>query len=325
MRAHTEIVSTDDLIWRAAELPRAIGTARQQNLSYDEENGAASTRVFFASDWSRPAGYHEADTEWYVLNGQVMLSDRRLGANDYVRAPAGLCIPPMRVLAGTQALIFREFADWGFSVSATNRHAFIPRGGNTASDEPGELTIVQDNHASWAANPYGTVTKQDFQRKLKLKILFHDPSPVRRDAGWLTNLVWAPPGMDGTGHGVEHHHVCEEGYGLSGRLDYNFGVFLPGSYFYRPPLVQHADFKDGGTGHVLLMRVNGDLINWKTENLVVEAGGLAEDYDPADPDQVPIMISAPLRSRSAGTWPGATPPLLTDAAAMPDRTRSQRG
>jgi hypothetical protein len=323
VRAHTEIVCTDDLIWRPAELPRATGTARQQNLSYDEENGAASTRVVFTSDWSRPAGYHEADTEWYVLNGEVMLGDRRLGASDYFRAPAGLRVPPVRALAGTQVLIFREFADWGFSLSDTDRHAFIPRGGNTASDEPGELTIVQDSHAGWAANPYGTVTEQDFQRKLKLKILFHDPSPVRRGAGWLTNLVWAPPGMDGTGHGVEHHHVCEEGYGLSGRMDYDYGIFLPGSYFYRPPLVQHADFKDGGTGHVLLMRVNGDLINWKTENLVVEVGGQAADYDPADPGQVPIMISAPLRSASAGSWPGQKTPPLIDSAASAGRTQSE--
>ena len=94
MRAHTEIVCTDDLIWHPAELARASGTARQQNLSYDEENGAASTRVLFTSDWSRPAGYHEADTEWYVLNGQVMLGERKLGASDYFRAPAGLAVPP---------------------------------------------------------------------------------------------------------------------------------------------------------------------------------------------------------------------------------------
>lgn len=315
MRAHTEIVSTDDLVWRPAELPRAEGTARQQNLSYDEENGAASTRVFFDTGWSRPAGYHQADTEWYVLTGQVRLGDQALGASDYFRAPAGLHVPPIRVSAGSQVLIFREFADWGFSVSGGNRGGFVPRGGNTASDEPGELTIVQDTQAGWAANPYGTVSEQDFQRKLKLKILFHDPSPVRRDAGWLTNLVWAPPGMDGTGHGVEHHHVCEEGYGLSGRMDYDFGIFLPGCYFYRPPLVQHADFKDGGTGHVLLMRVNGDLINWKTEDLVVEVGGQAVNYDPADAGQLPIMVSAPLRSTSAGPWPGEAGPPLARAGA----------
>jgi Domain of unknown function (DUF4437) len=319
MRPHTEIVSVDDLVWHPAELPRSEGRARQQNLSYDEENGAASTRVFFETAWSRPGGYHEADTEWYVLAGQVRLGDQVLGPSDYVRAPAGLLVPPVTVTAGTEVLIFREFADWGFSISDASRSRHVPRGGNTASDEPGELTVVQDTQAGWAANPYGTVRPEDFQRKLKLKILYHDESPDRRECGWLTNLVWAPPGMDGTGHGVEHHHICEEGYGLSGRMDYDFGVFIPGCYFYRPPLVQHADFKDGGTGHVLLMRVNGDLINWKTENVVVETGGTAVNYDPADPGQAPIMISAPVRSRSAGSWPGETGPTLVAAGAGADQ------
>ena len=196
MRAHVEIVSADDLVWRSAELPRSEGSARQQNLSYDEENGAASTRVIFDTGWSRPGGYHEADTEWYVLSGQVMLGDRALGASDYFRAPAGLYIPPIRASAGTVALVFREFGDWGFSVSEKSRDTVVPRGGNTDSDEPGELTVVQDTQAGWAANPYGTVSEQDFQRKLKLKILFHDPSPVRRDAGLADQ-----PRLGAAGHG----------------------------------------------------------------------------------------------------------------------------
>ena len=138
--------------------PRA--RARQQNLSYDEENGAASTRVFFDTHWSRPGGYHEADTEWYVLSGQVMLGDRALGASDYFRAPAGLHVPPIRSRRCTQVLIFREFADWGFSVSARKRDTVSCRAGEIpTSDEPGELTIVQDTQAGWAANPYGTVER----------------------------------------------------------------------------------------------------------------------------------------------------------------------
>ncbi len=305
MRPHTEIICVEDLIWHRAELPGSNGSARQQNLSYDEENGAASTRVIFNEDWSRSGGYHDADTEWYVLHGHVALGSDALGPRDYFRAPSGVRVPEIRVARGSEVLIFREFADDGFSASDHNRAERLPRGGSTASDEPGELTVVKDAQRSWVTNIYGTASEGDFQRRLRLKILWHDAAtPEHPRSGWLTNLCWALPGMDGTGHGVEHHHVSEEAYGLSGRMEYSFGMFLPGSYFYRPPYIQHFDFRDGGTGHILLMRINGDLINWKTQDLVVEVGGEALGYDPTDPSQAPVLAGFPVRSRSVGPWDG---------------------
>jgi len=79
VRPHVELIHEDDYLWHPAELPRGEGAAVQRNLSYDEENGAASTRVRFQDTWSRPAGYHHADTEWYVLNGQAQVGDAVLG------------------------------------------------------------------------------------------------------------------------------------------------------------------------------------------------------------------------------------------------------
>ena len=56
MRPHVEFVQQEDLVWHAAELHKGDGQARQRNLSYDEENGAASTRVIFDNAWSRAPG-----------------------------------------------------------------------------------------------------------------------------------------------------------------------------------------------------------------------------------------------------------------------------
>jgi hypothetical protein len=56
MRPHVELIQEGDLVWHPAELTRGSGKARQRNLSYDEENGGASTRVVFETAWSRPAG-----------------------------------------------------------------------------------------------------------------------------------------------------------------------------------------------------------------------------------------------------------------------------
>ena len=71
MRPHVELIHEDDYIWHAAEFHKAEGSARQRNLSVDEEDGSASTSVVFDSSFDRPAGYHVADTEWYVLEGEI--------------------------------------------------------------------------------------------------------------------------------------------------------------------------------------------------------------------------------------------------------------
>ena len=49
MRPHVELIDQKDLVWHLAELPHGEGEARQRNLSYDEENGAASLQVEFCT------------------------------------------------------------------------------------------------------------------------------------------------------------------------------------------------------------------------------------------------------------------------------------
>ena len=83
MRAHVEIIDQRDYIWHLAEFVHAQGTAKQKNLSYDEEDGSLSAKIVFTSDWGRPAGVHHAETEWWVEKGQVQLGDRVLGPGDY--------------------------------------------------------------------------------------------------------------------------------------------------------------------------------------------------------------------------------------------------
>ena len=120
MRPHVELIHEDDYIWHAAELPRGDGKARQRNLSLDEEDGSASLRVDFDTAWERMGGYHVADTEWFVLEGQVAVGDTVLGKGGYVHAPKGVVVPTMRAKAGTRILLYREFGDWGFEPSDTN-------------------------------------------------------------------------------------------------------------------------------------------------------------------------------------------------------------
>ncbi len=296
MRPHVELIQDADLILHPAELPGGEGRAYQRNLSVDEEDGSASTHIFFDTAWNRPAGYHHADIEWYVVKGALKIGDRMLGKGAYVRAPAGLRIPQMSVAEGTEVLLFREYGDWGFSKSKKNRDKLVLRGGNTASSHAGELTIVESHRMEWMPNVY----EGDTQRFLKLKLLYHDPAPADdNNKGFVTMLAWAPPGW--SDNRLVHHPVFEEAYCLDGHLEYNFGTLDAGTYFFRPAMVKHGHFVAGEErGWMGFFRLDGSLVNWITINERVIVEGDALNYDPET--QAPLMAGIPVRSRSSGDW-----------------------
>ncbi len=296
MRPHVELIQEADLCWHPAELFGGEGKVRQRNLSYDEEDGSASTRLIFDSAWHRPAGYHHADVEWYVMKGSIKLGEQTLSKGAYVRAPAGLQVPAISVEEGSEVLLFREYGDWGFSKSDSDRDKFVSRGGNTASSEPGELTVLDTSRMDWMPNVY----EGDTQRFLKLKLLYLDPaSPDNNNSGFVTMLAWAPPGW--SDNRMVHHPVFEEAYSLDGSLDYNFGSLDSGTYFFRPAKVKHGHFVAGEErGWSGFFRLDGSLVNWITTNERVIIEGNAVNYDPKT--QAPLIAGIPVRSRSAGEW-----------------------
>ena len=296
MRPHVELIQQADLCWHAAELPRGEGKVRQRNMSYDEENGGASTKLVFDSSWHRPAGYHHADTEWFLLSGEMRLGTQLLRKGAYFRAPAGLRVPALTVKQGTEVLLFRELQDWGFTVSSRDRAGFVPRGLNTASSEPGSLTVVDTTRMEWMPNIY----EGDQQRFLKLKLLYHDPAPKNDpEKGFVTMMCWAPPGW--SDDRLVHHPVFEEAYTIDGHLDYNFGRLDAGTYFFRPARVKHGHFISGEEkGFTGIFRMDGSIINWITINEKVTVEGTPLNYDPRT--QAPVMAGIPVRSRSTGPW-----------------------
>jgi hypothetical protein len=219
-----------------------------------------------------------------------------MGKGGYLRAPAGLAVPKIEVDAGSEVLIFREYGDWGFSVSRKNRAKFVSRGGNTASRAQGELTLVDAHRMEWMPNAY----EGDTQRFLKLKLLYHDPSsPTDNNSGFVSMLAWAPPGW--SDNRMVHHPVFEEAYSLEGQLVYNFGTLDVGTYFFRPAMVKHGHFVAGEErGWAGFFRLDGSLINWITTDERVIVEGNALNYDPKT--QASVIAGLPVRSRSAGEW-----------------------
>lgn len=295
MRPHVELIQQNDLCWHYAELVKGDGKVAQRNLCYDEENGAASTKLRFDSDWSRPGGFHEADTEWYVLKGEVRLGNHVLRDGCYWRAPAGLRVPDIFAKEGTEVLLFREYGDWGFSVSDRDRTDKITQGGNSISKKPGKLTVVDSNKFNWTPN----IFEGDTQWELMLKMLYRDPPKDDITKGFVTMLCWAPPGW--SDDRMIHHPVFEEAYTIDGHMDYNFGKFLPGTYFFRPARIKHGHFTAGEEkGISWIFRLDGHLINWATEEEQVIVKGKALNYDPKT--EGPVIAGLPVRSKSTGPW-----------------------
>jgi hypothetical protein len=280
MRPHVELIHEDDYIWHPAELPRGDGTAVQRNLSLDEEDGSASLRVDFTSAFERPAGYHVADTEWYVLEGEIAVADTLLGKGGYFHAPKGRVMPRLGAREGTRILLYREYGDAGFEVA------------ERSADWAREDLIVLDTEAmEWLA-----VDKPGPKPGLMIKMLHRNS-----DTGFYSRLIWAKPGWDD--HRLAHHPCYEEAYTLWGSMRYNFGDLLPGTYFFRPAWVKHGHFiSHEPDGCAWLIRSDGDLVNLYTTNERVIVEGTPENYDPET--QGPVITGIPVRSKSAGPWSG---------------------
>jgi hypothetical protein len=280
MRPHVELIQEADYIVHPADFPRAEGKASQKQLSLDEEDGSASLRVDFHSDWGRPGGYHFADTEWYVLDGEVQLGETKLGKGGYFHAPKGVAIPYLKAKEGTRILLYREYGDWAFEETDRNQ-----------KDAREELIVLDTESIPW----------QDVQVAgpapgLMIKLLHRNP-----ETGFYSRLIWAKPGW--SDHRLAHHPVYEEAYTLSGDMVYNFGDLLPGTYFFRPAWVKHGHFISGEPdGCTWLIRSDGDLVNLYTGKSRVIVEGEALNYDPET--QGPVVSGLPVRSKSTGEWDG---------------------
>ena len=291
MRPHVELVDERDLIWHVAEFEHAIGTAEQRNLSYDEEDGSASLKVRFTSDWSRPAGVHVAETEWLVLSGQVTIGETALGAGGYWHAPIGVWTPPLSATAGTEILLFREFGDWHFELAEESRDSVRP-------DQ--RLVVLDTGAMPWIDVKDGSPMRFDLGGTpvpgLYIKMLHRDEK-----TGFYSRLIKAKPGW--REEPLAHHPCSEEAYCLEGGFDYNYGKMWPGTYFWRPALIRHGDFTaDAELGCTWIVRSDSDLVDWYTDNAEVVMKGDPTNWGPDFPQTVGPRFVEPVRSRSIGPW-----------------------
>ncbi|MFJ6797208.1 DUF4437 domain-containing protein [Streptomyces sp. NPDC091268] len=291
MRPHVELVDERDLIWHTGEFEHARGSAEQRNLSYDEEDGSASLKVRFTTDWSRPPGVHHAATEWYVLRGRVTVGDTVLGPEGFWMAPAGVRAPAVTAAAGTEILLFREAGDWRFDLADTDREGLRP-------DQT--LVVLPTSDMPWVDVRDGSPMRFDLGGTpvpgLYIKMLHRDAK-----TGFYSRLIKAKPGW--REEPLAHHPCTEEAYCLEGAFTYNYGTMWPGTYFWRPALIRHGDFTaDPELGCTWIVRSDSDLVDWYTTDARVVMEGTATNWGPEHPHSAPPRFIEPVRSRSIGPW-----------------------
>ena len=261
MRPHVELIAEEDYIWHNAELIGGSGRASERRLSVDEEDGSSSLRVDFHTDWNRGPGIHHANTEYYVLDGEMRIAGKTIGKGGYVHAPKGVPLDSIFFKEGTSLLHYREYGDAGFdSVDSVK----APRW----SDAYGEITVIDSEAMKWDEVP-----NPGPMPGLMIKYLKIDPV-----SGFYTRLVHAREGW--TDHRLAHHPCYEEAYTVQGRMSYNFGDLSMGTYFFRPARVKHGHFVSLEGGATWLLRSDGELANWYSQNEWVRWGADAVNYGP---------------------------------------------
>ncbi|GIH80840.1 DUF4437 domain-containing protein [Planobispora longispora] len=261
MRPHVELIHEDDYVWHGAELIGGEGRASERRLSADEEDGSSSLRIDFHTDWSRGPGIHHADSEYYVLDGSMTYGGRRIGPGGYVHAPRGVPAEAIAFAEGSRILHYREYGDAGFD----------PAGGPGAprwEGARGDVTVLDSRAMAWDAVPNAGPMPGLF-----IKYLHVDPA-----TGFYTRLVHAQQGW--ADHRLAHHPCYEEAYTVQGHMEYNFGTLDLGTYFFRPARVKHGHFTTMEGGATWLLRSDGELHNWYTQNEWVRWGGEAVNYGP---------------------------------------------
>lgn len=272
-RPHVECVHVDDLAWGPAELPYSEGGCRQKVLSMDWDTRAASLYMQLDPGWRRPRGYHHADTEYFVLEGDLTIEDKKLTRGCYFRAPKYLAVGPMHSEGGCTLLYYREGPP-SFAVSQRNMGKVTK-----------QATFVDTNEMEW-----GDIFVEGPPSGLQIKLLWMD-----EETKAYSRLIRALPGWTDTR--LAHHPVMEEAFTLAGEMDYNFGHLAPGVYFYRPPRIKHGHFRAYDSGTEWLIRCDGELVN-----LYTDEEGRPENYDP-NGDLAPLPAE-PIRSVSLGEWDG---------------------
>lgn len=230
-RPHIEFVQSQALPWREDALPAIRPGVAAKTLSADDETGACSLLLRVPAGFALAAPQAlDADEEFLVLDGDIVVNGTRFGPYGYAHLPAGFRRDTLISAEGAVLLAF-------FSRT--------PQAAAEAAFDPARLVTIADARTV----PYTGNFHPEFPPGAGRKVLFNDP--LTQDQSWILGtlgLRWAERS--------EVHPVVEEMYLLAGEVHGDRGLMRPGAYFWRPPHVAHGPY-GSLTGNIYFFRTKG--------------------------------------------------------------------
>lgn len=279
-RDHVEFVQSQHLPWESVEaLPRP-GTEIKV-LSRDASTGAMSCLLRYPSGWSMSASQRlAADEEFYVLQGELAISERTYGEGDYAFLPAGYPRAGLCTSSGAVVLTFFES---------------LPReitGEPNTFDTLRLVEYVSSQNSRWGGAS-DKVIANDRVRRLVLK-----PDEIDGDRTWILKID-ASEDQPFEVDGIERHPCVEEMFLLDGDFVMACGRMTPGAYFWRPPMIAHGPMgtRHGFTGFFRAKEGSFSTL-WDEPDGPIE---WAAPYRPILPEDVRLRVAAQ-RPADASRW-----------------------
>jgi len=239
-----DVSSTDLLPWQ--DLKGTAAGMKSKILSRDEKRGAIALLTSVPAGWTdEQRGYHTANEDIFLLEGDLIIDDQKLVKYSYTFIPAGLAHGPSSSLQG--ALFLEWFSQTPDFVRSDN-------------NAPGARVYAAVRDWNYYRVPWTT----DFPRfsrtppppGARLKLLKRDP-----DTGemfWINAGIQLRQGLLWEVHPTFEEHFMLEYYG-----EMKLGECLPsgqvvnewpeGSYHYRPAGIPHMGPVARRTGFGLIL------------------------------------------------------------------------
>lgn len=272
-RPHVEFVHARALPWREAVLGRGRSAVALKCLSEEADSGACSVLLRYPPGWSSSGPeICQAEEEFFVLRGDLVLGDQTLELHEYVHIPAGHIRPGLSSVGGATVIAF-------FSQSPVYMKA---KQGPAVSDG---ILHVRSLAMAWDTFGIDPNINHLYAARKNLRLA--------SDGSCRTYLLAGmPQGLPATRScSMEQHPHDEEMFLVEGAMASDRGVMRRGSYFYRPAGIWHG-LNYSLPGFLALMRTPGSNRTITQWSPLQQQLSLSPPHQPVVPAGYPVCAFA---------------------------------
>ena len=230
-RPHIEPFVDRTVPFKRFTLPGFKKGMHYKMLSIDNGTGACTMTVKYETGYTMPPGMSYTEVEMLLMSGTIKYGDETYRPGHYLRIPAGVSMPAMKVSRAATVLLMYNYAEPSF-VESDEDHRLAFRDQLTSINSYDNIQWMPSSGAIYPAVAPGCM----------LKILKYDPLTEALSFLYcMTPKFWQD--------NISYHDSAEEAYHIWGTSHMmQFGELPTGGYFWRPPYINHGAFAcDMGT------------------------------------------------------------------------------